>query len=243
MLICFTGIDGSGKSFQAQRLVEQLNAAGHPTIYIWSGGRSSLTRPIIRFGKRILKGPKKSQLTKAADSETRAQYEAYLASTQKLFRNRLIRNIWLNAALLDQTAEIWATILPHLLRNRIVVCDRYIYDFIIRAAIMTGMDTEEFRQHLRLPVFCRVPQPSMWFFLDVPAEVAFNRKDDILDIEFLERRVPLYKIMASHFQVEVVDGTAPPDEITAVIWQSIQPLLLKKNEPMLGSEHFDSQQT
>lgn len=225
MLICFNGVDGSGKTFQAQRLVDRLNAEGYPAVSVWGGGQAALVMPVIRLGKLLMKGPRKHQLGKSADAEVRAQYRDYVASTQKMMGRRWLRDLWMHAYLTDHMLEIWRTMLPHLLRKRIVVCDRYIYDSLIRVAVMSGTDQDELPALLRLPGFYNVPTPAKWFFLDVPAKVAFQRKDDILDVEFLERRVPMYQVAAQELNMQVIDGSAGIDEITATIWQSVEPLL------------------
>lgn len=225
MLICFNGVDGSGKTFQAQRLVDRLNAEGYPAVSVWGGGQAALLMPIIRLGKLLMKGPRKHQLGKSADAEVRTQYRDYVASTQKMMRRRWLRDLWLHAYLADHMLEIWRTMLPQLLRKRIVVCDRYIYDSLIRVAVMSGIGQNELPALLHLPGSYPVPKPAKWFFLDVPAEVAFQRKDDILDIEFLERRVPMYQVAAQELNMHVIDGSAGVDEITAIIWQSVEPLL------------------
>lgn len=225
MLICFNGVDGSGKSFQAQRLVERLNAAGYPAVYVWGGGQSSLAMPLIRLGKRLLKGPRKHQLSKAADADVRAQYQEYTAATRRYLKNGLLRGLWMQIFLADHTLEIWRTIMPHLLRKRIVVCDRYIYDSIIRVAVMSGVAASDLPPLLKLPPIYRIPTPSKWFFLDVPAEIAFQRKDDILDVAFLERRIPMYHAVVAKLGMQVVDGTDAPDEIADVVWRGVQPLL------------------
>lgn len=225
MLICFNGVDGSGKTFQAQRLVDRLNAEGYQAVSVWGGGQAALTMPIIRLGKRLMKGPRKHQLGKSANTEVRAQYREYVATTQKMMGRRWLRTLWTHAYLTDHMLEIWRTMMPHLARKRIVVCDRYIYDSLIRVAVMSGVAPEALPPLLRLPRFYVVPQPSAWFYLNVPAEVAFQRKDDILDLEFLERRVPMYQVAARELGMQVIDGTAAPDEITATIWQRVQPLL------------------
>ncbi len=236
MLICFNGIDGSGKSLQAHRLIEQLKAAGYPAVYVWSGGTAPLTRPVARLGKALLRRRRPtaaaaSNELPAAGADTSAAlepstpYRSYLSFTQGIFKQRLVRTAWLHLSLLEHMGEIWTKVVPHLLSGRIVVCDRYIYDRLVNIAVLCNTGPEELTRQLRLARWYWVPQPTKWFFIDVAAEVAFSRKDDVPDVLFLQRRVPLYRAIADTFKLERLDGTAAPDEIAAQVWQSVQAAL------------------
>ena len=229
MIICFTGIDGSGKTVQARALVARLNAAGHPAVYAWTGGRSYMTRPLIWLAKRLLRAPKLA--TPGSSSEPQvvmnngAQYRSYLSSTRRLFKNKFVARIWRQISLIEHTGEILVAVLPHVLRGRIVVCDRYIHDSTIGTAVLAGVSPSDLPQQLRLPALYPVPRPAQWFLIDVPAEVAFNRRDDVVDVAFLEQRIPLYHAAAQTLGMDVIDGTPAPDHISDVIWERVQPLL------------------
>ncbi len=229
MIICFNGVDGSGKSLQAQRLVAQLNAAGYPAVHVWTGGKRSLRRPLIRAGKRLLRGGRSSSdnLRPTGGSNASAgDYRAYLASTQGILKRRGLYTLWQHISLLEHAVEIWAMVLPHLMRKNIVVCDRYLHDSIVRVAVLAGIDAAQLPHQLRLLGRYPVPRPTIGFLIDVPSEVAFSRKDDIPDIEFLERRVPLYRAAADALNFHTVDGNRSPDQVAAQVWQKVSPLLL-----------------
>jgi len=227
MLICFTGIDGSGKTLQARELVARLEQAGHPARYVWTGGRAYLTRPLIWLAKRLLRAPRLERT--AADAgpppDAAAQYRAYLRSTGRMLRRRPVRAVWRLISLIEHTAEILVVALPHLLRGRIVVCDRYIYDSLIGIAVLAGSAPAELPTALRLPRFWPVPRPDLRFLIDLPAEVAFGRRTDVVDVAFLERRVPLYQAMATALDARVVDGTATPEAVANEVWQAVRPEL------------------
>ncbi len=230
MIICLNGIDGSGKSSQAQRLIAQLNAAGYPAVHVWTGGRRSLRRPLISIGKRFLKSANSDKPTsgKAGPAAaTQSGYGAYISSTQRILKRRSLYRVWQHLSLLEHAAEIWVMVLPHLLRGRIVVCDRYLHDSIIRVAVLAGNDASQLPQQLRLLRWYRVPSPTLGFLIDVPSEVAFSRKDDIPDIEYLRRRVPLYHAAAAQLKMHIVDGTKQPDEIAGIVWEIVSKLLPK----------------
>lgn len=227
MIICFTGIDGSGKTLQAQRLVARLNEAGYPAQYAWTGGRSYVSRPLIWAAKKLLKAPRAATTPGVSSSPQRAprEYGSYLSSTKRLLKHGWLRALWRQVSLVEHTGEILATVLPHLVRGRIVVCDRYIYDSLLGIAVLAGADAASVPAMLRLPRIYAVPHPDAWFLIDLPAAVAFARRSDVVDVAFLERRVPLYRAMAQTLGMQIVDGTATPDAIADEIWQRVQPLL------------------
>jgi thymidylate kinase len=235
MLICFNGIDGSGKSLQALRLVDELNAAGYPAVYVWCGSRTPLTRLFIQGARRLLKAPTRAPeaSTPVVAAEGRAQSEAYMSSTERILKRRWLRNVWLHFSLVEHMVKVWFTVLPHLLRRRVVVSDRYLYDTVVSMATMANVPPEKLPRLLRLPFIYRVPKPNLWFFLDVPAEVAFSRKDNIPNVLLVERRIPLYRVAARELGMQVVDATATPDEIAQAILQRVQVALpkLTKTQP------------
>ena len=95
------------------------------------------------------------------------------------------------------------------------------------------MEVGPFQRLIRLLRVYPVPRPTLQFLIDVPAEVAFSRKSDIPDIQFLERRIPLYHALAVNERMQCVDGTAAPDTVAATVWQHVQPLLRKQPSAML----------
>lgn len=234
MIICFTGIDGSGKTLQARLLVERLNAAGYPASYAWTGGRAYLSRPLIWLGKGLLRAPRVGASAERADGADRAAgrtrratgYEAYLGSTKRLFRRPWVRALWRQVTLAEHTAEILAAVLPPLARGRIVVCDRYIYDSLIGIAVLAGLGPAEIPAAMAVPPLYRVPRPALWFLLDLPAEAAFARRDDVVDVAFLERRAPLYRAAAAVLDARVLDATATPEAIAAEVWRAVSRRLL-----------------
>jgi dTMP kinase len=229
MIICITGIDGSGKTLQARGLVARLNAAGYPASYAWAGGRAYLSRPLIWLAKRLLGAPRPTGRGEGqapgATAATSASYRAYLGATGRLLRHGWLRALWRQVTLIEHSAEILAVVLPRLLRGRIVVCDRYIYDSLIGIAVLAGLQPTDLPAAMRLEPFYPVPRPALWLLIDLPAQVAFSRRADVVDVEFLERRVPLYRAAAAALGASVVDGDAPPQLVAADVWRLVQPAL------------------
>lgn len=224
MVICLNGIDGSGKSSQAHRLVAQLNAAGYPAVYEWGGGQRIFRRSLIRLIKRGLKLPSAKRPC-AAGEPAHMSYEAYYERTERVFKHRWLRMAWLHSSLLEHALELWWRILPHLWQGRIVVCDRYLHDSLVRMAVLAGWDECSMLRVARVLRWYAVPRVAKSFWIDVPADVAFARKDDIPALLFLERRIPLYRALAQQQHMVMIDGTQSIEQIATALWMQVAPLV------------------
>ncbi len=235
MIICFNGIDGSGKSSQAQLLVERLRAEGYPAVHVWTGGKRSLRRPFIWIGKRLLRLRARQRQSRDATSRSagRSEYREYLSSTRQVFKRRGLRALWEQISLIEHAIEIWLQVTPHLLRGRIVVCDRYLHDTILRVAVLSGAPAERMPDLLRKLRYYYVPRVALGLLIDVPPEVAMSRKDDVPDIAFLEQRVPLFRALAATLGMRVIDGARPPEDVAKDVWRAVQPLLPQRHESPL----------
>ena len=65
------------------------------------------------------------------------------------------------------------------------------------------------------------PRPDITFLIDLPEEIAFSRKDDILTIEHLKERRSLYKGLAKLMNMRVLDGTKPIERLTVEVMENI----------------------
>lgn len=233
ILICLLGIDGSGKSTQAQRLVTQLTVTGYAATYVWGGRRGVLTAPLVRHGKARLGAPVQPVTSSAIINP---EYRAYVRGTQQLFKRGSVRGLWRQVTLLEHLLEIWWYVGRPLAQGQIVVCDRYLYDSLVNQAVLFGSATVEIYRQLGNPLLSLVPRPVLGFWLDTPPEVALRRKADIYDIQQLELRVPLYNQIASALAFQSLDGTLPADHLGDVIWSSIYQWLGCR--PMPAIEHL-----
>ncbi|HKP16861.1 MAG TPA: hypothetical protein VJT84_00185, partial [Gaiellaceae bacterium] len=98
-------------------------------------------------------------------------------------------------------------------RGDVVVFDRYVLDSIVRMrylwAARFGVATWVLR---RLS-----PSSRVAFLLDVPPEVALERKQDQWSLDALRRQRELYLEEAARLGVRVLDGTRPREELCAEI--------------------------
>lgn len=229
-LICLTGIDGCGKSTQANLLVERLRAAGFEVEKAWTGGRPYLSRPIVNLVRRRnrapVPAPDGTYAPKEAGDDGRDEFAAYLDRSNRMFeRWWILRRGWTDVSMLEHAVEANLAVRPHLLRGKAVVCDRYLYKSVVNLSVLMNLKPSAVRRLLRHPAFWLAPRPTIYFLLDVPAEVGFARKTDIPSIEYVRRRVPVYRELARRTNMPVIDATQDPDDVADDIWAVVSTTL------------------
>ena len=195
VLACFMGIDGSGKTTVARSLHESLTSAGISSTYLWCGWRG--------FESWLFK-PFASQTKNAM---TRRGSEEIIASAH----DKIPFFDWFTW--LDYFMRVCPLLVASLLKNTIVVADRYVYDVILDPSRSDGSKSYRFVVWL----FKLFPQPAIIFYVKVPPELAFARKDDIPSLEFLRQSDEEKQKLIAQLPVDQVitlDGTRTVQELT-----------------------------
>lgn len=194
VLACFTGIDGSGKTTVAKKLCESCVTAGISCNYLWCGWRgfeSWLFKPFAAQTKRAM--TKQGNERRIASAHDKIPFFDYLT-------------------VLDYFIRVCPALVASSLRNRIVIVDRYVYDVIL-GLHGAGSKSVRFLTWLLM----RFPQPTVIFYIKVPPEIAFARKDDISSLEFLSRSDEEKQKLLKEVSVDhliVLDGTRSVKELT-----------------------------
>jgi thymidylate kinase len=205
MLVTLSGIDGAGKTAQAELLLKAFGECDLDARRVWSrGGSSRLTDAVIGLVRPFL--PKKDLDTQ---SETR---DAKTKRKGVWLQNPLLRFGWLSLVVFDLLVSYWARVLPHLLQGRVVVGDRYTYDALVELVTLTGRRSLLFSAAARL-LMTLSPRPQLAYFLDVPVDEASARKPEELP-SLLVRQSVLFRDMASAWSLRVVDAGADLDEVS-----------------------------
>lgn len=180
-LICFTGIDGSGKTTLAKELIKDLKENGIRVEYRWGKFESSLLRLLILVKNKLL----------LHESDLKENYERSLKLKNNLFNNNLISMLYEYFVLVNYTFQVIFKIAIPLKMGKNIICDRYVYDTIVDLALDLRYSDGKIKYRLN-QLFRLLPRPDVLFFIDVPEEVAFRRKNDIPSIEFLRNKKEVY---------------------------------------------------
>ncbi|MEM2741206.1 MAG: hypothetical protein QXD95_03560 [Nitrososphaeria archaeon] len=203
MFICFTGIDGSGKSTLAQRMVVALEQKGIKSKYVYSRFQPLLTKPLIWIGRSIFLHQK----------DAFKDYNEYVSRKRRLFKNRLLSLIYEHLLLLDYFFQVMIKVNIPLIIGKNIVCDRYVYDTIISdLAVDINYSLQKIDRMLK-GLFLIIPKPHFLFLIDVPEEIAYNRKTDVPSMEYLRQRRKLYIKIGKEHKMIVLDGSKNLEEL------------------------------
>ena len=217
LLICFIGIDGSGKTTQAQLLVDWLTSRGVESTYVWSRGEVLAIRKIfLSLGRRVL-GTSTREI--ASDQES---YRSYQSRKSKLMENPLVRTLWSAMIHPEHLVQINRDIRRKMRNGCVVVCDRYLWDSTVDLAVLNNKNPAWLLSGLNRIKWKFVPQPTITFFIDIPPEEAIKRKNDIPSFEDVQRRANLYRYLAEHESLTVIDGCGDVATIQNVVTTTVK---------------------
>jgi thymidylate kinase len=200
MLIALSGIDGAGKTCQAELLRSAFCECAIDADIVWSrGGSSRLTDLFIRLLKPFL--PKRAGLDLTSDSRA-----AKVARTRFWLDRPLLRWAWTWLVVLDLTVQYWARVCWPLFRGRVVIADRYVCDALTELAVQ--LQSPDLADSLAGRVLQALsPRPELAYHLRVSVEEASSRKPEEM-LDPLVRQARLLDEMAAAHRLEPLDGQA-----------------------------------
>ena len=198
--ICLVGIDGSGKSTLAENVIANLRQEGLLVHYGHIYHQPLLLLPLKWIARKIfLKG--KEQF----DGNYKNYRTLKLESSKKHSSlSKLYGAVWL----IDYSLQaLWGATFPMLFEQpEYFIADRYIYDAVVNLSLSLGISEQKSKELITLwgKIF---PMPSKVFWVDLPEELAFSRKDDIPSLEYLQERRQLYRKFSKEFSFINLDGS------------------------------------
>ena len=203
IFICFTGIDGSGKTTHAISIVSFLIQDYVKCKYVWTRWVPITLKPVIILTKIILF---KRSIARAL-ARSNNDYIEYRSAKRRYLKKSLAK-IWQNMVLFDYLLQVLIKIRIPLLFGNVVVCDRYVYDTLVDFAVDSGCSKGKFKDMLKMRFVSLFPKPDVLFLLDVPEEVALKRKSDIKALTHLLDRREFYLALGKEYSfIKIMDNS------------------------------------
>ncbi len=204
MFVTFEGLDFSGKTTQAQRLVEKLKLSPHGSAAVSAG---------IHF------------LREPGGTGISERLRDILLDKKNLEMSDLTELLLFSASRAQLVTQV---ILPALRRHEIVICDRYYDSTTAYQGFGRGLDLEAICRINRIATSGTVPDVT--FLVDITVEEVERRKAaaglvfDRMESsgkEFYERVRKGYRTLAEQEpdRVVLINGMAPVDVVEDEIWR------------------------
>lgn len=210
LIICFTGIDGCGKTTLAKILVRMMNERGIKGKYVHNTYKSFLLRPFMSIIKILLFRGK----------TIRKNYSEYVNLTKKIYNIPFLPTLYQYLVLLDYLFITIFKIIILLLFNKAIVCDRYLYDVIVNLAIELNYSNDKIKNILKKSLYL-FPEPDFVFLIDLPEEIAYHRKNDIPTMNYIKSRRKIYLKIQEELKMTVLDGTKKLEELQREIEREV----------------------
>lgn len=211
-VISISGLDGAGKSTQVECLADTLRKLGYPTVTVWTSvaahpSLSKLAAPARAwFGQRRNPEGVEELWPPAGEDDD--------PLTQLRERRPMIQAGWVSIVAAMNAWWQARAVRPHLLRGRIVICDRYTLDSIVHLRYRYGPQ-RRYRFQLML-IRLLSPAPLCAYLLDVDAKIARSRRREYT-LAQNELRMNLYREQYAELSVERLDGTRDRDDLATEI--------------------------
>ena len=194
-LICFTGMDGAGKTTLAKSLVEEMKKRGLKCNYVYGRYKPFLARPALAFGKFLF--------LRGRDIK---EYEDYSSAKRDVVRRySLVTSIYQKILLFDYSLQLLTKIIFPKMLGRTVICDRYVYDTVMNDIPRADDDFDHLKRLIE-KCFHIAPVPDLIFLIDLAEEIAYYRKDDTPSIGYLKERRKTYLSIGEEYNMRLLDG-------------------------------------
>lgn len=203
-VICLVGIDGAGKSSQAEGLVGVLRERGirckgtHLRVSVFR----LVSMPVLLLC-RLFKVPEEANHPRCQGS-------------------RLLTVLWPYLFFLDFVLFYLIFNFPYyLLPGTVFVFDRYYYDGLVELMVSTGDRSIPEGRVGRL-FRAVLPRPEVAIYMDVDEGTALQRTPESHTIEYLGKRRVLYRMLADRLGIITIDANRPFEEVQREIYKLVE---------------------
>ena len=222
-VITFSGLDGSGKTTQAEALRNTLVTLGFDAVVVWAKlTRNPSLNMIARPVKAVLSFLQISR-GKHAITATSTSTNSFDAGKELRRERRSVSLAWTTTVALVNALSQRRTTRYHLKRGRIVIRDRYTLDSVVHLRYRYG-EQDNFRFQAKL-IDMLSTRPLRAYLLAVPAEVALARKPEQYNLDQLRRLAGLYDELYRSLGVQRLGADRPTKELCEQIgmevWRSL----------------------
>lgn len=196
-LICFMGIDGSGKTTLSNLFMDKMQENEIEFSYLWCkfGSYNLLLSKLLNIlSFLILKKDKKN-----SDFPGKAE-----------IKKNTFSKIYMYFLLFIHYIDILIKVKLRILLGKNIVCDRYLTDTVVDLILEFDLTYEDALKLVNNLYFA--PKPDIQFYINVPVDVAFERKKENSKA-YLRSKEEIYAKYSAENRIIVLNGTKNLNEL------------------------------
>ena len=223
--VALIGLDGSGKSANIDRMKKDSDYG--PFNFLWVRWKPTLLKPAYKImqGKvdksKDVKVQRTENLKTSEDQQKlNADYNKKSSLKGKVFKNPVVRRLWIFAATFDYFFQFYFKTLKYLIKRKNIVFDRFYLDLYVDQGINFGYTPAQVEKEIKRHKWL-FPSIEKTVYIRVSPETCYKRKDDIPNMDYLEKRYAIYEHLAKSNNWKAVDGEQPFEAVYADIKKTI----------------------
>ncbi|MBA7489546.1 Thymidylate kinase [subsurface metagenome] len=212
LFVCFTGVDGSGKTTLAKTLVSIMKKESIGVKYVYNRYIPIVLRPVMLMGEFLF----------LRNKDFYRNYADYSNTKRRASKNHpLLAKFYQHLLLLDYFIQILFKIKLPLLFGKNIICDRYIYDTIVTDLSIDFNYSEGDVKNSLDKILSLFPTPDITFLVDLPEKIAYQRKNDIPSIGYLKERRKIYLYLGKEYDMRILDGSKKLAELQCEVEKEV----------------------
>lgn len=201
------GVDGSGKSTLSQYIIKKARSRNQHMRYLYARHFPILLAPLKKCAKYTIF---------RKENSTRNYQSYHQKKTNFTSKNRLIGKLYGVVWIMDYVLTTYLKIFSLYFRRGKTIIDRYYIDVVVNISDTLNIKNKDLVLFVKR--FSKLfPTPSHIFYLNLPVEVAFSRKDDIDSLDYLQARKDKYDLLSKEFNFIELDATLSIEELSTII--------------------------
>lgn len=208
-ILVLSGLDGTGKSSQAEILSGRLVSEGIKVNIVWNRWKPFFSAPIIRMARRTLSREENAQL---------ADYSNFTAAKKEKMQSPLKRSLWQVMVWGEYALQANLRLFFHNYPYLGIISDRYVFDTLVDMAVNFSIPPSRLNELSENRLFGLFPRPSSVIVFDIDPDKGAMRKSDGTPAEYLADRRELYLEIARITGASVIDSSLPIGEIADQVW-------------------------
>lgn len=195
IVVSFIGVDGTGKTTHALRLVDDFRRRGYGVSYVWSRGSFCLSKPLISLAASLL----------GLRSNIKSHEKSSNAKGKHVKPNAFLGKTLTMLLLFEHFIQIRAKLFLRKLSSNAVIFDRYLHDTIVDSLSYYGQGYDSFfSKSLLNMVSWLAPKPDLIILLKVNFNTISRRRPEE-DLEAIKLKSRIYELWSRKWEVCLMD--------------------------------------